>query len=142
MRNPLLSSALFLGVLMLRPLGATPQQGSIDAVVAAPASHTVIFENSRVRVLQVTIPPGVTEPVHTHEWPSVMQIETPQPLTYFTYTQKDGKWIEAKRFEVPMGKPTNAQWMEAEGPHAVQNRGSSEYRATRIELKPSVQTDR
>lgn len=137
MRNHILSSAFVFGISMLQPLGGTPQQGSIDAVVAAPASHTVILENDRVRVLQVTIPPGVTEPVHTHEWPSVMQIEAPQPLTYITYTQQDSKWIEAKRFDVPMGKPTKAQWMRPEGPHAVQNRGTSEYRALRIELKPS-----
>jgi hypothetical protein len=69
-----------------------------------------------------------------------MQIEAPQPLTYITYTGQDGKWIEAKRFDVPMGKPTKAQWMGPEGPHAVQNRGTSEYRAIRIELKPSTQT--
>ena len=109
----------------------------MDAVVAAPGSHTVLLENSRVRVLQVTIPPGVTEPVHTHQWPSVMQIEAPQPLTYITYAEQDGKWVEAKRFDVPMGKPTKAQWMSPEGPHAVQNRGPANYRAIRIELKPS-----
>jgi hypothetical protein len=140
MRNHILGSALFFGLSMLQPIGQNLQQGSIDAVIAAPASHTVLLENSRVRVLQVTIPPGVTEPVHTHEWPSIMQVEAPQPLTYITYTMQDGKWVEAKRFDVPLGKPVKAQWMKPEGPHAVQNRGTSEYQAIRIELKPGSPT--
>jgi hypothetical protein len=140
MRNLILSSAFLFGISVLQAAVGNIQQGSMDAVTAAPASHTVLLENSRVRVLQVTIPPGVTEPVHTHEWPSVMQVEAPQPLTYITYSEQNGKWIETRRFEVPMGKPSKGQWMKPEGPHAVQNRGTSEYRAIRIELKPSSST--
>jgi hypothetical protein len=42
-----------------------------DAVTAAPGSHRVIFENALVRVLEVTMPPpGKTEPMHHHHWPS------------------------------------------------------------------------
>jgi hypothetical protein len=42
-----------------------------DAVTAAPNSHRVIFENALVRVLEVTMPPpGKTEPMHHHHWPS------------------------------------------------------------------------
>jgi hypothetical protein len=42
-----------------------------DAVQAAPDSHTVIFENTWVRVLEVTVPPpGNTIPMHHHRWPS------------------------------------------------------------------------
>jgi hypothetical protein len=41
-----------------------------DAVTAAPGSHRVIFENTIVRVLEVTMPPpGKTEPMHHHHWP-------------------------------------------------------------------------
>jgi hypothetical protein len=44
----------------------------LDAVVAAPTSHRIVFENEDVRVLEVTVAPGVHEPEHTHRWPSVM----------------------------------------------------------------------
>ncbi len=110
-------------------------------MIAAPASHTVILENSRVRVLQVTIPPGVTEPAHTHAWPSVMRVEAPQPLTYITYSEHDGKLVEAKRVELPMGSLGKTEWMGSEGLHAVRNRGTSDYRAIRIELKPGSPTN-
>ena len=43
----------------------------LDAVVAAPRNHRVLFENDRLRVLEVILEPGEEEPVHHHRWPSV-----------------------------------------------------------------------
>jgi hypothetical protein len=44
---------------------------ALDAVTAAPANHLVLFENDRLRVLEVILHPGEEEPVHHHRWPSV-----------------------------------------------------------------------
>jgi quercetin dioxygenase-like cupin family protein len=52
----------------------------LDAVVAAPNSHRVVFENEKVRVLEVSVPPGTREPEHTHRWPSVV-VASPPPRT-------------------------------------------------------------
>ena len=43
----------------------------LDAVIAAPRHHKVLFENDRLRVLEVTLEPQDEEPVHHHRWPSV-----------------------------------------------------------------------
>jgi predicted metal-dependent enzyme (double-stranded beta helix superfamily) len=43
----------------------------LDAVIAAPKNHIVLFENDRLRVLEVILEPGEEEPVHHHRWPSV-----------------------------------------------------------------------
>jgi hypothetical protein len=43
----------------------------LDAVAAAPRQHKVLFENDRLRVLEVTLEGGDEEPVHHHRWPSV-----------------------------------------------------------------------
>jgi mannose-6-phosphate isomerase-like protein (cupin superfamily) len=43
-----------------------------DALAAAPQNHKLLFENDDVRVLQVTVPPGVREPLHAHPYPSVL----------------------------------------------------------------------
>ena len=43
----------------------------LDAVAAAPRNHRVLFENDRLRVLEVILEPGEEEPVHHHRWPSV-----------------------------------------------------------------------
>lgn len=44
---------------------------ALDAVVAAPRHHKVLFENENLRVLEVTLPHEDEEPVHHHRWPSV-----------------------------------------------------------------------
>ena len=45
-----------------------------DAVVAAPKNHKILLENEKVRVLEVTVAPGEVEPIHHHQWPSVLYV--------------------------------------------------------------------
>ena len=102
----------------------------MDAVVAAPESHNVLFENEDVRVLEVIIPPGVREPDHTHRMPSVMIVDRPAMIRYYQGA--------ALIFSSPPGasaRATVGQWMEPEGPHAVENADINTYHAFRIELK-------
>lgn len=111
---------------------AWPWEDALDAVVAAPESHKVLWENDDVRVLRVEIPAGVKEPAHTHRDPSVMMVYQPTRIRYFG---SDGD-IE---LESPEGaRPASAsepQWMEPEGLHAVENIDALAYKAYRIELK-------
>jgi hypothetical protein len=51
----------------------------LDAVVAAPKHHKVIFENEKLRVLEVTLAPQDEEPVHHHRWPSIFVLDQIQP---------------------------------------------------------------
>jgi hypothetical protein len=44
---------------------------ALDAVVAAPKNHRVVFENENLRVLEVILDTDEEEPVHHHRWPSV-----------------------------------------------------------------------
>ena len=43
-----------------------------DALAAAPEHHKLLFENDDVRVLEVTVLPGIREPLHSHRYPSVL----------------------------------------------------------------------
>ena len=52
---------------------------TLDAVSAAPAHHKVLFENDRLRVLEVTLSPQDEEPVHHHRWPSVFVLDQIKP---------------------------------------------------------------
>jgi len=103
----------------------------MDAPLAAPASHRVVLENERVRVLEVTIEPGVREPGHTHQAASVMIVDEPAQIRYYA--------AGALRFESPArtGPPpgVRVRWMEPEGPHAVENIDQHRYHAVRIELR-------
>ena len=51
---------------------------ALDAVIAAPKHHKVLFESERLRVLDVTLEPNDEEPVHHHRWPSVFVFDEVQ----------------------------------------------------------------
>jgi hypothetical protein len=55
---------------------------SLDAVVAAPAHHKVLFENENIRVLEVTLEPDDEEPVHHHRWPSIFVFDAIKPPVF------------------------------------------------------------
>lgn len=85
------------------------------------------MENESVRVLEVSLPPGVKEPMHIHKWPSVMIIDS---LTDIRYFDEHG---EGKEFT---GLRPTTEWMEPEGLHAVENLDKQRtYHAIRIEIK-------
>lgn len=45
-----------------------------DAVIKAPETHEVLFENEALRVLYSIVQPGETVPLHCHQWDSIMII--------------------------------------------------------------------
>ncbi|MCB1444870.1 MAG: hypothetical protein KDJ87_03455 [Rhizobiaceae bacterium] len=56
---------------MLKPSDPAHWDPRLDAVIAAPGNHRVLFENDRLRVLEVILEPNEEEPTHHHRWPSV-----------------------------------------------------------------------
>jgi len=128
----------FLGAVALSGC-ATVSSGSAltewDAVSAAPASHEVLLENEKVRVLRVTVAAGATEPIHSHGWSSVMYFEQPQPITYIAYELIDGTPVEVNREEAPAMPANLTVSTGPEGLHAVQNHGPAPFVALRVEFK-------
>ena len=116
-----------------RPSPIWPYPDSLDALVAAPKFHRVLFENERVRVLEVTVPPHTREPLHTHRWPSVMYRERYGSGRYYDAT---GKMVhEFTQASPPGATNPRARWQEPEGPHSVENTGAAADRFVRVELK-------
>src|SRR5690242_15800259 len=65
---------------------AAPQAvwpAALDALVAAPEHHTLLYENDRVRVLDTCIRPGDRTPVHTHRWPAALYIVSWSPFVRY-----------------------------------------------------------
>jgi hypothetical protein len=108
-----------------------PWPAELDALIAAPDSHRLLFENDRVRVLEIVIAAGAREPEHTHRWPSVMIVDEPARIRYYEHG--------VQTFESPLWNTPpqghKAVWIDAEGPHSVENVDSSRYHALRIELR-------
>jgi quercetin dioxygenase-like cupin family protein len=110
--------------------GAPPAKpGPDDALIAAPANHTLLFENDDVRVVDVHVPPHTLEKWHTHPWDGYFYIIQRATIRHFTLTDKnppvlppavDGPKI------VPIG---------AESLHAIENVGDTPLHYIRFELK-------
>ena len=113
-----------------------PWPDDLDGVRAAPESHLVLVENEAVRTLEVVIPPGHREPLHTHRWPSVMIVDRPARIRYYG-SHGDLEFESPPHLEGP--GPAEAalrvEWLEAEGPHSVENVDDVLYHAIRVELK-------
>jgi len=121
--------------LISTPVTVLAQTKGFDAVTAAPGSHKVLMEDDDIRVLRVKVDPGATEPVHEHQWPSVMYFEQPQPITYIEYKLVDGVPVETDRIDAPALAVGQTVRTGPEGLHAVQNRGTAPFLAVRIEFK-------
>ena len=128
--------------LTLSPKGNATELAAYDAIAAAPDNHRVVFENEKVRVLEVTIKPGEKEPFHVHPMPSVMTVITGAKLRITEATLNDGKLVTGKTIEV--GKD-NFQppplWMPPQGLRSVENIGSVTYRSYQVELKSEEKAD-
>ncbi len=108
-----------------------PWPETMDALLAAPASHRVLLENDQIRVLEVVIEPGTREPEHTHQAASVMIIDEPARIRY--YVGDALRFESQKRSGSPPG--VRIRWMEPEGPHSVENIDQRRHHAIRVELK-------
>ena len=95
-----------------------------DAVSGAPEVHTVLLENSKFRVLSVTVPPATTTAMHSHP-------------ANIVYVVRGGKLKFTKPDESSNEVYLNeGQVIESEsGAHIVENTGVSEVKVIQIEHK-------
>jgi len=56
-----------------------PYAKSYDSIVAAPDNNKVLYEDSKLRLIEVTIPAGATEPMNGQPYPSVYLYDRPMP---------------------------------------------------------------
>ena len=111
-----------------------PWPDSLDALTAAPAHHTRLLENDRVRVVHTHIPPGDLVPVHTHRFPGVVYVIT---ASDFVRRDDQGKVLFDSRQAAGSPAKTSpaVQWLDSLPPHSVENVGHSEISLVIVELK-------
>jgi len=96
----------------------------LDPIRAAPDTHRLAFENTFVRVLDVHVPAGKTEPRHRH----------PHGLSVY-FTDWDVKvTVDGGQPEVRHRAAGTFAWSDAVV-HTVENAGKTEGHILRIELK-------
>jgi hypothetical protein len=111
-------------------IGAWPWPDSLDAVIAAPSYHTVLFENPQVRVLETRIAPGETVPLHTHRWPGVIYV-----MAWSDLLRRDAEGAVMLDTRVTPMAPPSAMWSAPLPPHTLENVGAGEIHIISVELK-------
>jgi len=97
---------------------------ALDPVRVAADTHQLTLENAFVRILDVRIPPGKTEPRHRH----------PHGLSVY-FTDWDAKvTVDGQQPQVNHRKAGTFAWSDAVI-HTVENVSKSEGHVLRIELK-------
>ncbi len=110
---------------------ASATAGTLRAAAPPPgeAKYTarVVLENDRVRVRDVTFPPGVLDTgMHTHPYPHVGVILTAGRLVF----TEPGKPAETVAFDVG-----SVGYREANVTHQAANPGATPMRVIEVELK-------
>jgi hypothetical protein len=109
-----------------------PWPDDLDAMIAAPAFHTVLFENDRVRVLDGRVAAGATVPVHTHRWGGVLYIIA---TSDFVRRDPDGNVLADTRASKSTPILGAAVWGAPLTPHSLENVGTQEFRTLTVEMK-------
>lgn len=111
-----------------------PWPDELDAVVAAPEFHAVLYEDDRVRVLEGRVRPGVTVPVHTHRWGGVLYV-----LSTGDFVRRDPEGTVLVDTRVSNSAPVagSASWGRPLTPHSLENVGSSDFHTITVEMKDS-----
>ncbi|MBI3450120.1 MAG: hypothetical protein HY049_14550 [Acidobacteria bacterium] len=104
----------------------------LDAMVAAPDHHSVLFENERVRVLDTRLGPGESTPVHTHPWPGVLYVVTWSDFVRF---DAGGSVLVDSRVTGMRPRAGEALWAAPLAPHFAKNVGDAELHVIAVELK-------
>jgi len=124
----LLAGAVVTAVALSAPrLGVSMRGLASERAADTTYSSTVVLENERVRVRDVTFPPGVLDTgMHTHELAHVGVILTKGALLF---TEPGGA---AERVEFEAG---SVGFRGADATHQVANPGSEPMRVIEVELK-------
>jgi hypothetical protein len=117
---------------MGKDAGCWESPDELDALVAAPANHQLLFENERVRVLQTRAPVAATTPVHTHRWASVEYV---LKTADFIRRDGDGNILLDTRVAHARPEPSDVLWSDPLPPHSLEKVGDVELRVIMVELK-------
>ncbi len=104
----------------------------LDAMLAAPEHHVLLFENDQVRVLDISIPAGHTVALHTHCWPGTLLL-----LSWSDCVRRDARGTVLMDSRDVSEKPVvgSVWWSPAMAAHTLENVGDGVLRLIGTELK-------
>jgi hypothetical protein len=109
-------------VVSWRLAAAVPED--LDPLKTAPDTHKLAFENAFVRVLEVRVPAGKTEPMHSH----------PRRVVVYLTDFHTRTTVRGGKPEDNLRKAGTVRWSEPLV-HTVENIGQAEGHVISVELK-------
>jgi hypothetical protein len=113
---------------------------SLEAINAAPRNHRVLYEDSHVSLLEVTIQPGEKEKMHGHMYPSVFAYDAEQPAMENT-TMEDGKTVKIARSYTSDNQLPACRTMGIQAPHQVKITDNFPQHFYRLQFKRMDKTN-
>jgi len=110
----------------------TQHTNDLDALIAAPQHHKLLFENEFVRVLDANIPAGEMTNVHTHRYPASLYFIS---WSDFIRYDADGNVLLDSRSLEKAPLPCSAMWGESIPAHALRNVGENDLHVISVEIK-------
>ncbi len=95
----------------------------IDPVESSPNNYKVLQENDQVRMLEMIVPPGESDNLHSH----------PDEAVYFITGGKARVTVGDEQVEMEL--PDGASMLHEAWTHQVTNIGDTEIRAIIVETK-------
>lgn len=107
-----------------------PWPSHLDALVAAPDHHRLLFENEHVRIIETRVAPGDVTPLHTHRWPAAQHVIC---LSDFVRRDANGEvLLDSRRLDAPRSE---FGWTPPLPPHTFENVSGEEARVISVEIK-------
>ena len=95
-------------------------------------SHSLLFENQVVRVLETRIAPGEKTQLHTHRWAGVLYVLS---FGHFVRRDENGDVLVDSRAAGSLPQPGAALWSAPLPLHTLENIDTTEIRVIGLELK-------
>ena len=104
----------------------------LDALIAAPQHHTLLFENEFVRVIDANIPAGEITNIHTHCYAASLYFIS---WSDFMRYDADGNVLLDSRSLETTPLPGSAVWSKPLAAHVLKNIGENELHVICVEIK-------
>ena len=111
-----------------------PEQwpNELDALIAAPQHHKLLFENEFVRVLDANIPPGEITALHTHRFAASHIVISWSD--FIRYDAEGNVLLDSRNMGKSVPQHT-ALWSGPLGPHTLKNVGANDLHIISVEIK-------
>ena len=104
----------------------------LDALIASPQHHKLLFENEFVRVLDTNIPPGEITNLHTHQFSSSLYFLSWSD--FIRYDEKGNVLVDSRTLsKIPA--VGSALWSGPLAAHCLKNIGTNDLHVISVEIK-------